>query len=299
MLLFSCPAPAGFGPVHANAQLSSHLQRLRLARKVATKEHKRYAKGLIEKLESRIHCGPRIEHGELLSVRQFLHQNDFSPASDYFRRLGQIQDRLAGRVNGENGHPAPQGKRNYGGQAGGRHMQLQSIYDHVILSVCYGGEFNTKRGRVKVSHRFNQEGRVDFVELKFLCSLSPELNGAMRKLVLVKDYQKIRKDWDATEAYILPVLPQELVFLYKDIFRCEKADVFSWLVNIGHLIAAELLSDLDSRVEQSVNGNAEQLPLHAVREDTVAVPVLQKAAARECAVEIEDERSVLVRYVRK
>jgi hypothetical protein len=299
MLLLFYPAPAGFRPVHANAQLSSQLQALRLTRKVATKEHKRYAKGLIEKLESRIHCGPRIEHGELLSVRQFLDQNDFSPASDYFRRLGQIQDRLAGRVNGENGHPAPQAKRNYGGQAGGRHMQLQSIYDHVILSVCYGGEFNTKRGRVKVSHRFNQEGRVDFVELKFLCSLSPELNGAMRKLVLVKDYQKIRKDWDAAEAYILPVLPQELVFLYKDIFRCEKADVLSWLVNIGHLIAAELLSDLDTRVEQSVNGNSEQLPLHAVREDTVAVPILERAAARECAVEIEDERSVLVRYVRK
>jgi hypothetical protein len=298
-MLSTWPASTGFRPVHANAQLSSQHQRLRLTRKVATKEHKRYAKGLIEKLESRIHCGPRIEHGELLSIRQFLHQNDFSPASDYFRRLGQIQDRLAGRVNGENGHPAPQAKRNYGGQAGGRHMQLQSIYDHVILSVCYGGEFNTKRGRVKVSHRFNQEGRVDFVELKFLCSLSPELNGAMRKLVLVKDYQKIRKDWDAAEAYILPVLPQELVFLYRDIFRCEKADVFSWLVNIGHLIAAELLTDLDTRVEQPANGNSEQLPLHVVREDTVAVPILQRAAARECAVEIEDERSVLVRYVRK
>jgi len=87
-------------------------------------------------------------------------------------------------------------------------MQLQSIYDQVILSVCYGGEFNTRRGRVKVSHRFNQEGRVDFVELKFLCSLSPALNGALRKLVLIKDYQKIRKDWDAAEGHILPVLPQ-------------------------------------------------------------------------------------------
>jgi len=263
---------------------------------VATKEHKRHAKGLIEKLESRIHCGPRIEHGELVSVRQFLHQNDFSPASDYFRRLGQLQDRLAGR---ENGQPATQAKRNYGGQAGGRHMQLQSIYDHVILSVCYGGEFNTKRGRIKVSHRFNQEGRVDFVELKFLCSLSPELNGAMRKLVLVKDYQKIRKDWDAAEAYVLPVLPQELVFLYKDVFRCEKADIISWLVNIGHVIAGDLLVELGSRPEESPNGNPEQLALHLVREDAIALPILRKAAARDCAVEIEDERSVLVRYVRK
>lgn len=263
---------------------------------MATKEHKRYAKGLIEKLESRIHGGPRIEDGELLSVREFLHQNDFSPASEYFRRLGEIQDRLEGRANG---HSVPQGKRNYGGQAGGRHMQLQSIYDHVILSICYGGEFNTKRGRVKVSHRFNQEGRVDFVELKFLCSLSPVLNGAIRKLILVKDYQKIRRDWDAAEAYVLPVLPQELVFLYKDLFRCEKADVLSWLINIGHTIAGDLLTELDSRPAASANGNGEQLGLEFVREDPVALPILQKAAARECAVEVEDERVVVARYVRK
>jgi hypothetical protein len=263
---------------------------------VATKEHKRHAKGLIEKLESRIHAGPRIEHGELLSVREFLHQNDFSPASEYFRRLCQIQDRLAGRVND---HLPTHGKRNYGGQAGGRHMQVQSIYDHVILSVCYGGEFNTRRGRVKVSHRFNKEGRVDFVELKFLCSLSPELNGAIRKLVLVKEYQKIRKDWDAAEAFILPVLPQELVFLYQDVFRCERADVFGWLINIGHVIAGDLLADLDSRPAGPTNGDGEQLGLHFIREDSIALPILQKAAARECAVEIEDERTVLVRYVRK
>ena len=253
-------------------------------------------KGLIEGLESRVHSGPRIEHGELLSLREFLHQNDFSPASEYFRRLGQIQDRLASRLNDR---PAPQGKRNYGGQAGGRHMQLQSIYDHVILSVCYGGEFNTRRGRIKVSHRFNQEGRVDFVELKFLCSLSPTLNGAIRKLVFVKDYQNIRKDWDASEAFVLPVLPQELVFLYKDVFRCERADIFSWLINIGHVISADLLADLDSRLPQPAKSDSEQLDLQAVCEDTVALPILQKAVARECAVEIEDERAILVRYVRK
>src|SRR5689334_20686366 len=97
-----------FSPVHANAQLSSQLQALRWTRKVATKEHKRHAKGLIEQLESRIHCGPRIEHGELLSIREFLHQNEFSPASEYFRRLVLLQDRLAGRGNGQ---PATQGKR--------------------------------------------------------------------------------------------------------------------------------------------------------------------------------------------
>jgi hypothetical protein len=267
---------------------------------VATKEHKRHAKGLIEKLESRIHGGPRIEHGELLSVRQFLHQNDFSPASEYFRRLGQIQDRLAGRVNDLT---PTNGKRNYGGQAGGRHMQVQSIYDHVILSVCYAGEFNTKRGRVKVSHRFNQEGRVDFVELKFLCSLSPVLNGAIRKLILIKDYQKVRKDWDAAEAHVLPVLPQELVFLYHDIFRCAKGDILGWLVNIGHTISSDLLSDVDVFSNSSSNGdghaNGEQLGLHLIREDSVALPILQKAAARECAIEIEDERMIVVRYIRR
>lgn len=272
--------------------------RARVTWKVATKEHKRHAKGLLERLESRVHSGPRIEHGELMSVREFLHQNEFSPASDYFRRLGEIQDRLAGRAGDR---PIPQGKRNYGGQAGGRHMQVQSIYDHAILSVCYAGEFNTRRGRIKISHRFNQEGRVDFVELKFLCSLAPTLNGAIRKLILIKDYQKIRRDWDAAEAYVLPVLPQELVFLYQEIFRCERADIFSWLINIGHVLAGDLLADLEPRPDASINGNGngEQLALHLVREDAAALPILQKAAGRECAVEIEDERVVVVRCVRK
>jgi hypothetical protein len=95
------------------------------------------------------------------------------------------------------------------------------------------------------------------------------------------------------------VLPQELVFLYEDVFRCEKADIISWLVNIGHVIAGDLIVDLGSRPEESPNGNSEQLALHHLRDDTVGLPILQKAATRDCAVEIEDERLALVRYVRK
>ena len=36
------------------------------------------------------------------------------------------------------------------------------------------------------------EGRIDFVELKFLRSLHPLLTGEIRKLVTVKGYQSIR-----------------------------------------------------------------------------------------------------------
>lgn len=211
---------------------------------MATKENKRQVRELVEGLEQRIHCGPAIRDVEIQSARDFLRQNDFSPASDYFNRLVHIENRLQRRVPMV---AQPQTKRNYGGKAAGYQMQVQSIYDHLILSTCYEGDFNTKHGRVKISHRFNREGRIDFVELKYLRSLHPLLNGEVRKLLAVKDYSSIRKDWYETEASVLRVLPQELIFLYEDIFRCPKSQLFAWLLNIGHGIVEDLLRDLKSR----------------------------------------------------
>ena len=131
-------------------------------------------------------------------------------------------------------------------------MQVQSIFDHVILSTCYEGDFNTKHGRVKISHRFNQEGRIDFVEMKYLRSLHPLLNGELRKLLTVQNYASLPKDWYEAKASVLRVLPQELVFLYEDIFRCPRTQILAWLLNIGHGIVADLLQDLKSR---KVNGS--------------------------------------------
>ena len=265
---------------------------------MATKDHRRLARGLIEALECRVHVGPPVHEAEVRSAREFLCQNDFSTASDYFQRLEQIQSRVATRTVTRSLFP---GKRNYGGEAAGRWMQLQSAYDHVILSTCYEGEFDCKPGRVKVSHRFNQAGRVDFVDLKFLRSLQPCLNGEIRKLVRVKDYQTIRRDWHAAEAFILPVLPQELVFLYQDIFRCPRPEVLAWLVNIGHGLAKDLLEDVRSR---PVNGsvphrgtNGDQLGLQAIRGDEVAWPILEHAGSLESAVEVSNPQTALVRYV--
>jgi hypothetical protein len=264
---------------------------------VATKEKKREARGLIEGLEFRVHAGPPIHANEIHSAREFLRQCDFSPASDYFSRLGQVQDRLVTRVP----QPAqPIGKRNYGGEAAGRWMQLQSAYDHVILSTCYEGVFNLKSGRIKISHRFNQQGRIDFVELKFLRSLHPCLNGELRKLVMTRGYQGIRKDWHSAEAFVLPVLPQELVFLFEDVFRSPKHELFAWLINIGHVMADDLLKDLAASAPNGYHPpkNPDQLCLTAVRTDSVALPILQRTAALESSVELEGEETALVRYYR-
>ena len=264
---------------------------------MATKDHKRFARGLIEALECRVHVGPPIHEAEVRSARAFLSQNDFSAASDYFQRLEQIQSRLVTRTLTRSLLP---GKRNYGGEAGGRWMQLQSAYDHVILSTCYDGVFGCKQGRVKISHRFNQAGRVDFVELKFLRSLQPCLNGEIRKLLRVKDYQTIRKDWHAAEAFFLPVLPQELIFLYPDIFRSPRTEVLAWLINIGHGLAGDLLEDVRSRPVNGVSprgSNGDQLCLPAIRRDEVAMPILEHTAALESAVELCTSQTARVRYI--
>jgi hypothetical protein len=262
-----------------------------------TKVNRQQAKGLLEALEFRVHAGPPVQDNEILSAREFLRQHDFPAASDYFDRLMRVQQRMLTR-------PAvrrPE-KQNYGGEAAGCWMQVQSIYDHVILSTCYDGEFNLRRGRVKLSHRFNEAGRIDFVELKLLRSLQPNLNGAIRKLLTVKDYQNLGKDWHAAAAFTLRVLPQELVFLFEDIFRCPKSEILGWLINIGHRTVADMLADLKNRP----NGHAafpcenpEQLPLKAVLADSVARPILDEAARIEAVVDCGDCESAVIRYLRK
>jgi hypothetical protein len=276
------------------------LRRAKVQTGVATKEKKREARGLIEHLESRVHAGPPIHANEIHSAREFLRQCDFSPASDYFSRLGQVQHRLVTRAPQIS---VPAGKRNYGGEASGRWMQLQSAYDHVILSTCYEGVFNLKNGRIKISHRFNQQGRIDFVELKFLRSLHSCLNGELRKLITIKAYQAIRKDWHSAEAFVLPVLPQELIFLFEEVFRSPKQELFAWLINIGHGLVQDLLTDLAERPPNGYHHlspkNPDQLCLTAVRTDPVALPVLESAARLESGVELDGDETAVVRYYRK
>ena len=253
---------------------------------------------MVEALESRLHAGPPVCETEILTAREFLRQHDFSAASNYFDRLARIRDRLHTR-------PAslPQEKRNYGGKAAGTWMQVLSVYDHIILSTCYEGEFNLRWGRVKVSHRFNQAGRIDFVEMKLLRSLQPGLDGAIRKLLTVRDYPRLQKDWHAAEAFALRVLPQELVFLFEDIFRCQREEMLGWLINIGHRTVVDLLDDLRERSsgEGAANDgvNPNQLRLEAVLADRVARPILEQAAALESTVEFNDSQTVVVRYVGK
>lgn len=265
---------------------------------VATKEHKRQVRGLIEALESRVHLGPPVRDTEIASAQEFLRQNDFAPNSHYFGRLTQIQHRITSRLVAP---ASSSGKRNYGGLAGDRWMQLLSVYDHVILSTCYEGDFATQSGKVKISHRFNRAGRIDFVELKFLRSLHSCLNGEIRTLVRLKDYQNLQREWWASEAFVLQVLPRELIFLHGDIFRFPRNEVLAWLVNIGHRMAGDLVTELgrspapNDKPHDSDNG--EQLPLERTRHDEVAWPILERARSLECTVEPGDPKTVVIRYV--
>jgi hypothetical protein len=263
---------------------------------MATKEDKRQAKGLIQDLESRVHAGPPVGAAEISSAREFLDRSAFPQSSDYYDRLSRIQYRLQARTAPDG---SKVGKRNYGGEAAGYWMQIQSTYDHVILSTCYSGEHNSQRGRVKISHRFNQAGRIDFVELKFLRSLQPFLNGALRKLVSVCDYQNLNKDWSSAEAFVLPVLPRELIFLFADIFRFERAEVLAWLINIGHTLIGDLLTHLaefSTRNGSDLSEPSSQLPLEEVRNDPVAFPILKAAAQLDIGVDLLDEKHILIRY---
>lgn len=262
---------------------------------MATKQNRLEARELIEKLESRFHSGPPVQEAEILSASAFLQQKEFSSTSDYHVRLRRLRDQLATRSKEL---PACYGKRNYGGQADGLWMQIQSAYDHLILSTCYGGEFNLKRGRVKISHRFNRAGRIDFVELKFISALHSCLNGEFRKLVQVKEYQTIKKDWHSAEAFVLPVMPKELIFLYENVFRCPQEELYAWLINFGHDILDNLGDALHSAAPSNghPSTHSAQLPLHDLPSDPIAATILSQAVFLKSSVQILEPNRVLVRY---
>ena len=262
---------------------------------MATKQHRLQARGLIENLESRLHTGTPIQDHELAAASTFLQQSAFSAASDYHERLRRLRHQLAARAKVP---PAPNGKRNYGGQADGIWMQVQSAYDHLIISTCYAGQVHLKRGRVKVSQRFNQAGRIDFVELKFVSALQACLNGEVRKLLLVKDYQTIDKHWHSAEAFVLPVLPKELIFLYAELFRLPREELHAWLINIGHSILSHLQAALLARAvpEDQPQSRTPQLPLGSLLDDPVAAPILSQAALIKSSTQLLEPGRILVRY---
>ncbi|MGH7972133.1 MAG: hypothetical protein ACREIC_25750, partial [Limisphaerales bacterium] len=134
---------------------------------------------------------------------------------------------------------------------------------------------------------------------KFVSSLEPVLNGQYRKLLLVSNYQAIKKDWRVAEAFVLPVLPRELIFLYENIFRCPKHELFAWLVNIGHGLVQDVGDSLRTGfgpAESQRPNDFGQLPLLMIREDEVAVPIIEKAAVLKSTVQCLEPARVAVNY---
>jgi hypothetical protein len=275
---------------------------------MATKALRQQARQWVETLESRLHVGPPPGVAEIQSARDFLRQHDFPAASDYFHRLNRLEGSLAAR---RAACAAP--KRNYGGRAAGLWLQVQSVHDHVLVSACYEGEFRLQRARVKLTHRFNTAGRVDFVELKFLRALDARLDGAVRKLVLVRDFAARPREWFEAEAFVLRVLPRELILIEPDVFRCARAEIVGWLVNLGHWTVEQALADLaanrgDGGSSPRQNArcaagatpeSAAQRDLPEVLADPVALPILKQAAALRIRAECDASELALLRYLRQ
>ena len=94
-----------------------------------------------------------------------------------------------------------------------------------------------------------------------------------------------------------------MVFLFEEVFRSPREELFAWLINIGHGLVDDLLKDLGDRppngYHQLSPKNPDQLCLTAVRTDSVALPILERTAALESGVELEGDETAVVRYYRK
>ncbi|MCS7091498.1 MAG: hypothetical protein RMN51_05555 [Verrucomicrobiota bacterium] len=261
-----------------------------------TRQARRSAHQRMRELEAAFHAGPSaLTLADLDDFEQFLFQQGFAPDSEYFARTALLKARLQERIT-----PTQAEKRDYAGYGAGCWMQVQSVFDHCLLSVCYAGEFRTRPGRIKITHRFNRAGRVDFVEAKLLQSLDPQLHGALRKLITVREYTRLQHDWWRAQAFVLRVLPRELLFLHQEIFRCPREQLLAWLINIGHRTVADLVEELRGEPLAKSVPSPHQLPLNLLPNDPVAWPILQEASILEALVEPGDTSDIhLVRYLRR
>jgi len=261
-----------------------------------TREARRWARRRLEWLEKILHTGPGLQWNQLSEFEQFLRDSGFPPNSEYFERLARLREVLRTRAT-----PPDAAKRDYAGYAAGCWMQVQSVYDHAFVSVCYDGQFSERRGRIKITHRYNRAGRVDFVEAKLIRSLDPRLHGALRKLVTIREYPHRDPAWWTAPAYALRVLPRELLFLHPDLFRHPRPALLAWLINIGHRTVADLVRELSQAEPSSPAAHGgRQYPLDWLPADAVAWPILQQAGQLEALVEPGDSPDVHhVRYLRQ
>jgi len=199
------------------------------------------------------------------------------PESDYYTRLQALEE-----VPLHLDFELP--KRDYTGMAGKSKLRVIAVSDHFFLSRVYGG-------KIKLSWRFNREGRIDLVD----AMLFPQNN--VKHLVIVEGYSRNKEvGWNESTALYYP-LPREAEALNPGFSLLDKKAQYQSLLRFGHVNVDYLMDNLEKGdVKDSFVSKEGQKRLVEIVEDDSALYMAGNAASLMPGITRMDEIRLWVGY---
>lgn len=189
-------------------------------------------------------------------------------------------------------------KRDYVGLVDETLVQAAPVYDHIFLSRLYGKQ--TKQGgcRIRVSWRFNQEGRIDLIDTKIVKTPDRRFIGSIRHLLRVKEYNEagFEKNWWVAEAYCLPCVPQEMLCFMDGFLRLPMKEKYQEILEEGHGTAELILYGLENHYIGSIRRANRQMPLSHICYDNPAIHILDSAAGLWPQVSVKGRDELIIEY---
>jgi len=192
-------------------------------------------------------------------IRELLKEYGADAKSHYYERL----DELLQEIDQVQKPDFEQGKRDYVGMSGNTKIRITPVYDHFFLSRVYSGQ-------LKLSWRFNKEGRIDLVD----AMLFPQ--NEILHLIGVHNFTETKLDWEYKNVWYNPLSKRFDVLNpgFKDLSSIKQ---YESVLRFGHSMSKTLLVNLkeeDIRDSNVVKHGQKQLS--EIVNDFTALYMLKK-----------------------
>ena len=179
-------------------------------------------------------------------------------------------------------------KREYVGMAGRTKVTVAPVFDHLFLSRVYRKQSENRQvnGKaIKVSWRFNQEGRIALVDYMLFSDYNPG------HILVVNNYQRIHPAWLSAEVIHYP-LPEETSLLNRTFRDLPFERKYEHLLRYGHSTARHIIEcintgNISDSTDKLKPGQESLLDIEA---DPTAIAILSKAGELLPFIETIPER---------
>ncbi|MBT5021319.1 hypothetical protein HON01_00745 [Candidatus Woesearchaeota archaeon] len=264
-------------------------------------QSRRKINGILTELETLVKNGefgevvPKIK--PLISMLEFFKVN---PISKYYARIEKIETKIkrnSQKVKHQSGSSNnldlkdvkslnfEDGKHDYVGMSGSSRVRITRVYDHMFLSRIY-------QRTMKLSWRFNKEGRLDLVDAMLF-----QKNNKIVNLINMRGYGGNDLNWIESEAK-LTKLPIETGVLNPNFATIKYVQQYESLMRFGHKMSAALLNNLNSKNIRDAHKIFEnQKQLKEILNDDSTIYILENAANIVPFVKEFSVEKMLVEYV--